>query len=464
MKLRRLRVEREGAVYEGYEMPKPKSGPEAGGAGKAGAGVEGPGMEDILVLKLDNGYNISVKSDKKTKITVLGEMEVNPPKTSSEKHEWKGKGGDDKWAAILGCGGTIGSRVEYTTGAVYPFVSAEELASQFPDVKDIANIRTENVFSILSEDMTPSHWAVIAKKAYDTIKDGAEGVVITHGTDTMHYTSAALSFIIQDLPVPIILTGAQRSSDRGSSDTKMNLLSSISVARSSDLAEVAVCMHGSVNDDYNLVHRGTKVRKLHSSRRDAFKSVNASPLGKVNARDYSFAPISSYVKRGKHKIKDIKFDDRLNENAAMVYMYPGIKPKAIDRLSEYDGVVLVGTGLGHVSTNPFGDKLAASVIDNVRNLIESDIPVVMTTQAIGGRVNMNVYTAGRLLKDIGVIGNLCDWTPETAYVKLCWVLGHAKGCDKVKQEMETNLVGEITERITAGADEYAPDNAFYGKE
>jgi len=461
MRIKRLKVVKKvngsEIIYEGYEVPKHSF------SGK-----------NILVLKLDNGYNIGICTDKNTRIKVIGEEEIsifkplqpdqpsNQPKSTKHKFkqptskQTKSKPSENEqedkrlrraegWVSILGCGGTIGSKVEYVTGAVYPCVTAQELLEQFPEIKNISKIKTENVISVLSENISPAHWSIIAEKVYEHIKDGAEGVVVTHGTDTMHYSSAALGFMLRNLPVPVIFTGAQRSSDRGSSDTKMNLLSSLVAARS-DLAEVALCMHANISDDICDVHRGVNVRKLHTSKRDAFKSVNTLPLAEVEYGSLIFKQLSDYNKRGKYSIKDVKFDNKINDNVALIYIHPGIKPSLIDKLSEYDGVVLAGTGLGHVPTNPFKDKNVKSILDNIKGLVDSNIPVVISSQAIYGRVNLNVYTTGRLLKEINVIGDLCSWTPETAFVKLCWVLGHEKNYDKVKKEMETDIVGEIVQR------------------
>jgi glutamyl-tRNA(Gln) amidotransferase subunit D len=294
--------------------------------------------------------------------------------------------------------------------------------------------------------MTPFHWQIIAREVAKEIKKKVDGIVLMHGTDTLHYTSAALSFMLQDLPVPVVLVGAQRSSDRGSSDNAMNLLSSVLTAAKSDIAEVTVCMHGSMSDDFCFVNPGTKVRKLHSSRRDAFQTVNALPYAKVWWLEKKIEYLrEDFVKRGK---RTVKLDDKINPNVGIVYIHPGIKPEFIENLANfYEGIVIAGTGLGHVPTNPFNDKFTRSLIPSLKKLIDSGIPVVIAPQTIFGRLDMNVYTAGRLLNEIGVIGNYCDWLPETAFVKLMWVLGHTKEMNKIKELMLKNIAGEISERI-----------------
>ncbi|MCC7552693.1 Glu-tRNA(Gln) amidotransferase subunit GatD [Candidatus Micrarchaeota archaeon] len=405
--------------YSGVLMPRPELGDE-----------------NCLVIKLDNGYNIGIKTTDNFKIKILEKLK--PIKKTVEKE--KLEKGD---ITILGCGGTISSKVEYKTGAVYPAISQKELLSNFPEIKDITTINTRSIFSLLSGDLNQKHWKIIGEEIEKELKKDIEGIVISHGTDTMHYTSAALSFMIQESPVPIILTGAQRSSDRGSSDSKLNLLSSLMAAKS-DFSEIGVCMHSNLNDNLCYVHKGTRVRKMHTSRRDAFKSINQLPILRIDYYNKTVDSVNKYIKKDKNRKPKINL--KLNENIGLIYIHPGINPKFIEKLSDYDGIVLAGTGLGHVPTNAFNDKNSKSILKEIQGLIKSNIPVVMSPQTLYGRLNLNTYTYGRQLKQIGVIGHLCDWTPETAFTKLCWVLGHEKKMEKIKQEMETNFVGEITDR------------------
>lgn len=396
-----------------------------------------------LVIKLDNGYNIGIKFEKGVKIKRIAKgkpIKFKPARIKIIKDPAK------PTVSILGCGGTIASRVEYRTGAVYPAFSPGDLLLSFPELKEIANIKGRKLFDLLSEDMTPSHWQIIAREVAKEIKKKVDGIILMHGTDTLHYTSAALSFMLQNLPIPVVLVGAQRSSDRGSSDNAMNLVSSVLTASKSDIAEVTVCMHGSMSDDFCFINPGTKVRKLHSSRRDAFQTVNALPYAKVWYSEKKIEYLrEDFNRRGKGKLK---LDDKINPNVEIVYIHPGIKPEFIENLAKfYDGIVIAGTGLGHVPTNPLNDKFTKSLIPSLKSLIDSGIPVVIAPQTIFGRLDLNVYTAGRLLNRIGVIGNNYDWLPEVAFVKLMWVLGHTKNLNKIKEMMLKNIVGEISERI-----------------
>ncbi|MBI4399809.1 Glu-tRNA(Gln) amidotransferase subunit GatD [Candidatus Micrarchaeota archaeon] len=291
--------------------------------------------------------------------------------------------------------------------------------------------------------MAPEHWQVIADEIAKEIKKGTRGIVLMHGTDTMHYTSAALSFMLQNLPIPVVLVGAQRSSDRGSSDNQVNLICSCVVAKS-DIGEVTVCMHANMNDEVCHVHRGTRVRKMHTSRRDAFQSINSLPIASVDYKEKKLEIMGEYKKVSS---KGFETKSKVNGNVCLIHVHPIIKPEFIDSLGKlYDGVVLSTTGMGHVPTNPFNDKYSKTVLPSLKNLIESDIPVVIAPQALYGRLNLNVYTAGRMLNEIGVIGDQCDWLPEVALVKLMWALGQTKGIKKIRELMLTNVANEISDR------------------
>ncbi len=421
----RVKITKGKQTYEGILMPRISLGDK-----------------NNIVIKLDNGYNIGIKYERGLKIRKLkGGKRL---KFRSVKIQLR-KDPNKSTVSILGCGGTIASRVEYKTGAVFPAFSPTDLLASFPQLKEIANIKGRKLFDLFSEDMSPAHWQIIAREVAKEIKKKADGVVLMHGTDTMHFTAAALSFMLQNPRVPIVLVGAQRSSDRGSSDNEMNLLCGTALAAKSDIAEVGICMHANMSDDYCFFHQGTKVRKMHTSRRDTFRSINVLPFAKIWYEDLKIEPMrTDYKRRGTDKLV---LDDKINPRVGLFYSYPGIEPAIFEGLMDfYDGIVIAGTGLGHVPTNPSNDPLSKSVVPALRTLIESGIPVVIAPQTIYGRLNLNVYEAGRLLNEIGVIGNGCDWIPETALVKLMWVLGHTRNMKKVREMMLTNIAGEISER------------------
>jgi len=391
-----------------------------------------------IAIKLSTGYNIGIKQENIKKIEVL---ETGKPPSSAAPSK-KAQAPTKDFLSILGCGGTIASRIDYRTGAVDAATTPAELVNAFAHLSK-KPLRAKSLFSISSEDTTPAHWQKIAQAAADEIKDGAHGVVITHGTDTMSYSSAALSFMLQNLPCPVIFTGSQRSSDRSSSDALLNMQAAL-LAADSDLSGVFICMHENLSDDSCLLHFGAKARKMHTSRRDAFRSINCRPAACVSPLQGHFERISPLAQpRNSGKLL---LDTKINPNVALIYSYPGIRPEMIASLSKYEGVVIAGTGLGHVPSNTSGDKDAVPVIKEVSQLISSGIPVVIAPQAIYGRINLNVYSSGRVLAEAGAIGHLCDFTPEAAYVKLMWVLAHEKKMERVRCMMEKNIAGEISAR------------------
>lgn len=421
----RISVEKNGFVVEGILLPRIELGDTSS-----------------IVVKQDNGYNVGIRHEKGVKIRFVSHgkpISLRHHKMDTREHSKR------PLVSILGAGGTIASRVEYTTGAVFPEFSPGDLLHSFPQLKEIANIKGRELFRLFSEDMTPEHWKIIARNTAKEIMSGADGIVLMHGTDTMNYTSSALSFMLQNLPVPVVLVGAQRSSDRGSSDNMMNLICAAQTAAHSNIAEVSVCMHSTSSDDYCYIHQGNKVRKLHTSRRDAFRSVNVLPFAKVRFGDRKIEYLrENYAKRSDRKIR---IDDKINPNVGLIQIHPGINPEFVESSKRFfDGVVIAGTGLGHVPTNPSKEKFAKSLVPVIKSLIDSGIPVVIAPQTIYGRLNLNVYSAGRLLNQVGVIGDGADWLPETALAKLMWVLGHTKKMDKVREMMMTNFAGEISSR------------------
>ncbi len=436
----RVKVISNDVPFEGLLMPRSQSG-DAG----------------ILVLKLDNGYNVGLACES---MELLSKNTKVVAKDDSPEQHAGGKGSKGS-IAILGCGGTIASKIEYKTGAVSPSITPKELRQAFPALENWS-IHSKQIFSLFSEDMNTHHWRLLADAVEDEIRAGSSGIVIMHGTDTMTYTAAALSYMFQHLPVPVVFVGSQRSSDRPSSENEMNMLNAVFTA-TQNLGEVTVCMHATTNDDQCFIHRGTRVRKVHTSRRDAFHSLNSKPLFAVDYRSKHFEPLpgspqahpragnntgvnSGVNIAGSDGIKNMVVKKHINDNVALIYAHPGMKPKLVSSLDDYDGVVLIGTGLGHVSTDALGDKTVKSLYKPVSELISSGIPVVMSSQCLSGRVCMRVYSTGRMLMDAGVIGDGADWTPEAAYAKLCWVLGQTKKMDEIKQMMMTNVAGEISER------------------
>jgi glutamyl-tRNA(Gln) amidotransferase subunit D len=383
-----------------------------------------------IVLKLDSGYNVGIDV-----MDAIAELVQKGDIPKLEHHPLNiEKDVDKPDISIISTGGTVASVVDYKTGAVHPAFTADDLIRANPELLIHANINGKAILNILSENMKPEYWVKTAKAIADEINDGADGVVVAHGTDTMHYTSAALNFIL-DTPVPVIVTGAQRSSDRPSSDAFMNLISSL-VAAKSDIAEVTLCMHAEEDDSYCYLHRGTKVRKMHTTRRDTFRSVNALPLAKIDNGNLTM--IDKTVKYKKRSINDVNLRDDLEEKVALIKSYPGIPGDVIDYHIDkgYKGIVLEGTGLGHCPDN---------LLPSFERAKSEDIPIIMTSQCFYGLVDMNVYSTGRKIISSGVISGL-DMLPETAYVKLVWTLGQTDNIKEVKEIIQTNIAGEIGEK------------------
>lgn len=383
--------------------------------------------DDILVIKLDNGYNIGISVDSISEVKLIKRGEKREEK-KAEKKAVK----DKSEVVIISTGGTIVSKIEYDTGAVRPALTTEEILKFMPEINEIAKIDAKVLFSILSENMKPEYWIKIANEVKNALDKGAKGVVVAHGTDTMAYTASALAFSLKSLTGPVVMVGSQRSSDRPSSDAPINLLTSVLVAKDAPFAEVTVNMHGESSDTYTLVHRGVKVRKMHTSRRDAFQSVNDIPLAKVYYRERKMEILrDDYIRKKDANEVDAKFDP----NVFLLKYYPGLLPDIIDYLMNkgVKGIIVEGTGLGHTSSEFYNAFKKAT---------KDGIFVGMTSQCLFGRVNMNVYTTGRLLQEAGVVP-LEDMLPETALVKLMWVLAHETDLDKVKELMLTNFVGEI---------------------
>ncbi len=396
------------------------------------------GRPDTLVIKKENGYNIGIKPDSVKKLRSLKKRKHTGFKFKKNLNK--------KDVVILAAGGTIASRIDYRTGAVKPAMTADEIIRFTPGISDVANIRVRVLFQMLSECMTPYQWSIIAKGVSKAIKEGADGVVVMHGTDIMGYTAAFLSFALQDLPVPVVLVGAQRSTDRASCDTHVNITCAVKAA-TSDIAEVMVCMHEGLNDDCCILHQGTRVRKCHTSRRDAFRSIGVKPFACIKYPELSVGFLRddyARVDKSRKLVLKAKFDDRV----ALLKVVPGLKPDIIKSLKNYRGLVIEGTGLGHLPITGYGDKYTEMNVLNFKALKEFSGKgvVFMTPQAINGRINMNVYETGRDLIDIGVLGNLCDVIPETAYVKLVWALGNSRTVKEAKELMMTNIAGEFTER------------------
>jgi glutamyl-tRNA(Gln) amidotransferase subunit D len=432
----RIRITRAGKAYEGLLMPKTDAGDP-----------------DSTVLKLDSGYNIGLKYQPGMRIE---KSRGTSPRAVREEKSFELGRISDKFLrlkfdpkkppiSLIATGGTIASRVDYRTGGVHMQMDPREFLHNVPELAGIANLKhIRNPFNKASEDMAYRDWQEIARHVACDLNSGMRGVIVTHGTDFLHFTSAALSFMLRNLHKPVVLVGAQRSSDRGSSDAGMNLICS-AVAAVGEIAEVGICMHGESADTFCLFNRGTKVRKMHTSRRDAFRPINDLPLARVYPNGKIEILNKNHNKRNdRERVKpDTKFEPRV----ALLKAYPGSEPGVIDYLVSrgYRGFVIEAGALGHVPT--FARK---SWISTIKKHVKDGIPFVTASQTLYGRINPNVYTNLRILyREAGAIPGE-DMLPETAYVKLGWVLGHTKSPEKAREMMLTNYAGEMTRRSLPG--------------
>jgi glutamyl-tRNA(Gln) amidotransferase subunit D len=409
-----IRVTRENEVYEGILIPRSEYGDEK-----------------HVVVKLKNGYNVGIAITADTKVEKVGEG-IQPTFAAPPLPEQKP---ELPRITIISTGGTIASRVDYRTGGVRPALTANDLYSVVPELADVARIETQILLSLFSENIGSQQWTQIANAIAKQMSEGVDGVVVAHGTDTMGYTAAALSFALQSLPAPVVIVGSQRSADRPSSDAATNLLGAVSAAAKAPFAEVVVAMHETPSDSYIAFHRGTKVRKCHTSRRDAFKSVNATPIARAEENKIVMLT-QDYQKRDRSRTLVLR--PNFQEKVALIKFYPGMDPAIIQFYTEkkYKGITIEGTGLGHISK---------ACYENLKKAVGQGIIVSMTSQCIWGRVNMNVYDAGRDLQALGVIP-LEDMLPETALVKLMWVLGQTEDTEEAKKLLKTNIAGEFSLR------------------
>lgn len=403
--------------------------------------------KEVIFIKLNSGYNIGISNNEIKTIKVIAKPKIKKEKLQKLAHK-KGL----STIAILHTGGTLASKVDYETGAVTSRFKPEELIGLFPEIKDIANIKSVFISNMFSDQMTFDDYIKIAKAVLKEANSNVKGIIIGHGTDTMHYTAAALSFMFEHLTVPVILVGSQRSSDRGSSDATMNMICAIEFINKTNFHGVAICMHDSESDDNCVILPATKTRKMHTSRRDAFKAINDRPIAKIN---YHKRFIDLLKKIDNERPQKNILKQKLEKKVGIVRTYTNMNPNILRAFNGYKGLVIEGTGLGHMPiTNSKENK---QIFESLKKLIKSGCIVAMTSQCIFGSVNMNVYSIGRDLLNIGVIP-ADDMTTETAYIKLSWLLANHKK-DDVKRLMRKNLRGELKDRILPS--EYITSNDFH---
>ena len=379
-----------------------------------------------IVLKLKSGYNIGLE------IAKIEKIEKNQStKKIIEKDEKIEKVVGLPKILLLSTGGTIASKIDYRTGAVTPVLTAEELNSSVPELAKIANIDAQVLFSEYSENIMPEHWLQIAEKINEYSKSDYTGIIIAHGTDTMHYTSSFLSFALAGFPIPIVLVGSQRSSDRASSDAALNLISATKFITESKTKGVYIVMHQDENDEIIACHLGTRVRKNHTSKRGAFQTI-----GDVPAFIIAENQIQRNITEDFFKVNEFQPKIYLDTKVALVKYHPGYDPRLLDKIIEmgFRGIIFEGTGLGHVGKTMY---------ESVKKANEKGIFLGMTSQCIDGRIRMTVYESGRDLLDLGIVP-LENMIPEVALVKAMWAMGNSQNRDEVKKIMLENIASELS--------------------
>ena len=380
-----------------------------------------------IVLKLRSGYNIGLEIERIEKVEKIKSAE----KIVQQDEKLEKVTGLPK-ILLLSTGGTIASKIDYRTGAVTPVLTAEELNSSVPELAKIANIDAEALLSEYSENIMPEHWLQIAKKINEYSKSDYLGIIIAHGTDTMHYTSSFLSFALAGFPIPIVLVGSQRSSDRASSDAALNLIGAAKFITESNTKGIYIVMHQDENDDTIACHIGTRVRKNHTSKRGAFQTIGDNPAFIIAENQ-----IQKNISDNFFKINEFQPRINLDTKVALVKYHPGYDPKLLDQIIEmgYRGIIFEGTGLGHIGN---------TLYESVKKANEKGIFLGMTSQCIDGRVSMTVYESGRDLLDLGIIP-LENMIPEVALVKAMWAMGNFQNGEEIKKIMLENIASELSD-------------------
>jgi glutamyl-tRNA(Gln) amidotransferase subunit D len=413
--------------------------------------------DDYIVIKLKSGYNIGIlieniknitsdnSSNDSTAVLLNNTSRVEAysknfirPKENNYNHGESNMHKPLPKILILSTGGTIASKIDYRTGGVTSILSASELYELFPEISNYASIYPEFLFNEYSENLTPNHWSLLSERvSYAILNEHYDGIIVSHGTDTIHYTSSAMSFALQNLSIPVVLVGSQRSSDRPSSDAFTNLLGAIKFITKTKFPGIFVCMHHTSSDNIIACHLGTRLRKNHTSKRNAFQSLDSIPFALIDNSEIVCNTDLKRINEGNNITKKFISKTSFDNRVFLLKFYPGFDPTFLDHFlnSDYKVIILEGTGLGHINKNCF---------PYLEKLINADIVIFMTSQCIYGRVQMTVYDTGRDLLDLGVIP-LSDMGSETAIVKAMWALSNSSNMKDLVKIMKINVSNEVSD-------------------
>ena len=398
--------------------------------------------ESYMTLKLPSGYNVVVS---KKYISNIKREEINKEcqenmslQISREERTESNK----MKIALLHTGGTIASKVDYRTGAVSSKYKAEELLSLYPEFEYMARISAKTVTNIFSEDMNFEEYNKILEEIDLSIKSGADAIIIAHGTDTIHYTSCALFYGCLNLPIPILLVGAQRSSDRASSDAFSNLKAAISFLKSQHGSErkfrrVGICMHKNLSDEDFLILDGINVKKLHSTRRDAFKQINYSSYAEVtDSGDVKVLRGDLETLKPSKTFSYITYNTKLK--GGFFKAHPNMFEEELESLRVYDFLILEGTGVGNISAHKNNLEKDNLFLKELKKLVRNT-KVIASTQTTFGEVSLDIYSRGRDLQSSGIIGNRHNLSSETLFMRTAFCLSQSE--KSFEEIWEENLEG-----------------------
>ena len=320
---------------------------------------------------------------------------------------------------LIGTGGTIASDV--TSSGLAPELTTEQLLSHIPAISDICQVDCLQLLSLDSTNMRPEHWQLMARCIRDRYAE-YNGFVITHGTDTMAYTAAALSYLVQGSPKPIVLTGAQKPIGFDSTDSKINLLDAFRCA-SEDMPGVSIVFN-------NKVILGTRARKTRSKSFQAFSSINYPHLGVL--RD---GTLLRYIRQdcGAYPM----FYDKLDTKVSLLKLVPGADRAQADFLLERnDALIIESFGVG-------GLPESGGFYECVQEWMEKGKTIVLTTQVANEGSDVSVYHVGHALKEKLNILEAYDMTTEAVVAKLMWILGQTKERSEVERLFYTPIAKDI---------------------
>lgn len=392
--------------------------------------------KEFLTLKLDSGYNANLKKSQIKEISKK-KLELKDIKTGSLKSSKK----DLSKIIILHTGGTIASKVDYRTGGVVSKFTPEELLSLYPEFKEKVNLQGSLIFNVWSEDLRFEEYNILLDEIDKAVKGGANGIIISHGTDTLHYTACALQYAIRNLSIPIILVGAQRSSDRPSSDAFSNLNAAIdfflwNIKQTKQFLRVGICMHENMGDESFVILDGINAKKMHSTRRDAFKQINYKPFARITKDKVDVLREELLTKNPQELISITKYDTKLR--IGFFKVHPNIFAEELKLLEYYDAIIMEGTGVGNIAENESNSKCDGKILKELKNLA-SKRKVIVGVQTVYGEVSLNIYSRGRDIQETGIYGNYMNFTTETLFCRVAHILSsNPRGFDKM---WESNLEG-----------------------